>query len=80
MMKRVILSTLLLFAIFTGFAQNKNGSICRLGFTYDISKSENWGKNKPVIMGITPYSSAEQAGLKQSDVIEQINGISVTDI
>lgn len=80
MMKRVILSTLLLFAIFTGFAQSKNGTICRLGFTYDISKSENWGKSKPVIMSITPYSSAEQAGLKQYDVIEQINGVAVTAI
>lgn len=80
MMKRVILSTLLLFAIFTGFAQSKNGTICRLGFTYDISQSENWGKSKPVIMSITPYSSAEQAGLKQYDVIEQINGVAVTAI
>lgn len=79
-MKRVILSVLLLFAFLSGFAQSRNGSICRLGFTYDISKSNNWGKNKPVITGIIPYTSAEQAGIKQSDIIEAIDGVAVTDI
>ena len=37
-MKRAILSVLLLFAFLTGFAQNRN--ICRLGITYDISQSD----------------------------------------
>ena len=51
-MKRAILSVLLLFAFLTGFAQNRN--ICRLGITYDISQSDHWGKNKPVITSVIP--------------------------
>lgn len=61
-MKRAILSVLLLFAFLTGFAQNRN--ICRLGITYDISQSDHWGKNKPVITSVIPYSPAELAGVK----------------
>lgn len=79
-MKRAILSVLLLFAFLTGFAQNRNASICRLGLTYDISHSNHWGTNKPVITTITPYSPAETAGLKQGDIIETIDGVAVTDI
>ena len=52
-MRSVILSTLLLvLAVCTVSAQNRNTSICRLGFTYDISQSKNWGNNKPVIKSI----------------------------
>ena len=54
-MRSVILSTLLLvLAVCTVSAQNRNTSICRLGFTYDISQSKNWGNNKPVIKSIIP--------------------------
>ena len=49
-------------------------------FTYDISQSKNWGNNKPVIKSVIPYSSAEQAGIKKYDVIEEINGVPVTEI
>lgn len=79
-MKRAILSVLLLFAFLTGFAQNRNALICRLGLTYDISQSSHWGINRPVITTITPYSPAELAGLKPGDIIEAIDGIGVTDI
>lgn len=79
-MKRIILSILLLFVFMTGYAQNRNASICRLGFTYDISQSKNWGKDKPVITGIIPYSSAELAGVKQGDVIEAIDGVVTTEV
>lgn len=80
-MKRMILSTLLLFAILTVYAQqSKSGLICRLGFTYEISKNTNWGKNKPIVTSVTPYSSAEQAGMKLGDIIEYIDGVCVTDI
>ena len=69
-MRSVILSTLLLvLAVCTVSAQNRNTSICRLGFTYDISQSKNWGNNKPVIKSVIPYSSAEQAGIKKYDVM-----------
>ena len=78
-MKRAILSVLLLlFAFLTGFAQNRN--ICRLGITYDISQSDHWGKSKPVITGVIPYSPAELAGIKTNDIILTIDGVQTTDI
>lgn len=79
-MKRIILSILLLCTFTIGYAQNKNTSICRLGFSYDISQSKNWGKNKPVITGVIPYSSAELAGVKQGDIIEAIDGVNITEV
>lgn len=80
MMKKAILSVLLLFFLLSGFAQNRSPLVCRLGFTYEISQSKNWGYNKPVVKSILPYTPAEQAGMKQSDVIEAIDGVSTTEI
>lgn len=80
MMKKTILSTLLLFFLFSGFAQNRNPLICRLGFDYEISQNRNWGYNKPVVKSILPYTPAEQAGMKQSDVIEAIDGVSTAQL
>lgn len=77
-MKRAILSVLLLFAFLTGFAQNRN--IYRLGITYDISQSDHWGKSKPVITSVIPYSPAELAGIKTNDLIIAIDGVQTTDI
>ena len=81
-MKNVILTTLLCISIvFHSFAQGgKADNICRLGFTYDISQSKNWGYDKPVIKSVIPYSSAEQAGLKKYDVIEAIDNVPVTSV
>ncbi|MDR1526448.1 MAG: DUF4136 domain-containing protein [Dysgonamonadaceae bacterium] len=80
-MKRFILPALvLLLTGFTGNIQGQNATICRLGFTYDISLSANWGKGKPVITDVYPYSSAGQAGLKVHDLIEAIEGVSVSEI
>jgi hypothetical protein len=64
----------------TSWAQGQNPTICRLGFTYDISISPNWGKGKPVVTKIYPYSPAEQAGLKIFDVIEAIENVPVSDM
>lgn len=79
-MKRIFLTILLLFAFLAGYAQNRNAMICRLGFTYDISMSKNWGTGKPVITRVIPYSSAELAGVKQDDIIEAIDGIETTEV
>lgn len=76
-MKKIFLSACFLLAFLSGEAQNKSGFICRLGITYDISKSKNWGTGKPVVTGIAPYSSAERAGIKQGDIIEKIDGFEV---
>lgn len=80
MMKKTSLSLLLLCVFLTAFAQNRTGYICRLGLTYEISQSNNWGKNKPVIKTVIPYTPAEQAGIQPNDVIEAIDGIPTTTI
>lgn len=77
-MKRAILSGLLLLASLTGFAQNQN--ICRLGITYDISQSNHWGKNRPVVTGVTPYTPAELAGMKNNDIILTIDGVQTENL
>ena len=77
-MKRAILSVFLLFAFLTSQAQSRN--ICRLGIKYDISQSNNWGKSKPVVTGIIPYTPAEQAGIKPNDIILAIDGVPTSDI
>ena len=61
----------------TGYSQQRNETVCRLGFDYDISQSRNWGYNQLVITKIYPYSSAELAGLKAYDIIDTINGVDV---
>lgn len=77
----ILISLLSLFlAASISSAQNRNASICRLGFTYDISQSKNWGYQKPVIKNVIPYSSAERAGIRKYDVIEKINGVPVLEI
>jgi hypothetical protein len=78
-MKQLVLISLLL-AAWGGRALGQNPSICRLGFTYDISQSANWGKGKPVVTKVYPYSSAEQVGVKPYDIIESIEGVSVTEM
>lgn len=80
-MRKIILFLALLAAIHTtGNSQQKNETICRLGFDYDISQSRNWGYNQLVVTKIYPYSSAELAGLKKFDIIDTINGIDVRTI
>jgi hypothetical protein len=79
-MKHFILPALLLLTGFSGNIEGQNATICRLGFTYDISLSANWGMGKPVITDVYPYSPAGQAGLKVADVIEAIEGVPIGDI
>lgn len=80
-MRKYILFLALLAAIHTtGNSQQKNETICRLGFDYDISQSRNWGYNQLVVTKVYPYSSAELAGLKKFDIIDTINGIDVRTI
>ncbi len=81
MIRSAILSMLFLVLVaFSVWSQGRNTTICRLGFTYDISQSKNWGKNKPVVRSVIPYSAAEQAGIKKFDVIEAINNIPVSNV
>ena len=79
-MKRTALLTLLFFTILTSYVSAQTGTVCRLGFTYDISRSNNWGKEKPVVRNVIPYSSAELAGIKANDIIEAIDNIPLSEI
>ena len=80
MVRQVALLVVLLFVIQWNSLSAQNPLVCRLGFTYEISRSPNWGMGKPVITGVYPYSSAEQMGLKASDIIESIDGVPVTSV
>jgi len=74
-MKRIVVLFLsLIWIIFPAISQSSK-YICRLGFTFEISQQPAWGYNKPVILSILPYSSANGAGLQPGDIIEEINGI-----
>ncbi|MDR1160898.1 MAG: DUF4136 domain-containing protein, partial [Tannerellaceae bacterium] len=80
MLKQGILTIWLISATLTGTIQGQNPTLCRTGFTCEISQSAHWGHAKPVITAIYPYSPAQTAGLKINDIIESINGIPVADI
>ena len=41
--------------------KKEQAMVCRTGLTYEISQKINWGKGKPVVIDVTPYSSAERA-------------------
>ncbi|MGM9759096.1 MAG: DUF4136 domain-containing protein [Parabacteroides sp.] len=61
-------------------AQTRKNMVCRLGFTYEISQNDNWGKGKPVVKSITPYTSAERSGLSAYDMIDEIDGVSTLEL
>ena len=80
-MRSVILSTLLLVLAVCGGFRPKQEYIhlpTRLHIRYQ--PEQELGNNKSVIKSIIPYSSAEQAGIKKYDVIEEINGVPVTEV
>jgi hypothetical protein len=58
------------------YAQQPSDFVCRLGFTFEMSLQDSWGKNKPVILSVEPLSPADAAGLKVNDIIEAVNGAS----
>ena len=74
-MKRLLITSLFSIISVLCFAQETSETVCHLGFTYDISKCPQWGYNKPVITSVTPYTSAEQAGIKAGDILEAVEGV-----
>ncbi len=72
-MKQII-HVFLIVVLFTGnlFAQ-KVTTTCSLGFTFEIGAEKSWGFKEPVVVGVTPGSPAERAGLKLNDIILSVN-------
>lgn len=77
-MKKVILLILLLSALMSTHIQSQE--ICRLGIKYEFSLSNNWGKGRPVITGIIPFTNAESSGLKLYDIIIAIDGVDTENL
>lgn len=74
-MKRILQFVLCLSIFLSAHVHSQNNYICRPGFSFEISQSANWGKGYPVVTQIIPYSSAELAGLKYGDIIDQIDAV-----
>ncbi|GHT62690.1 hypothetical protein AGMMS50239_16700 [Bacteroidia bacterium] len=73
-MKKILCFLILLNCYLIVSAQNEPVYICRHGFTFEISAQKNWGYNKPVVLTVTPNSSADANGIKTYDIIEKIDG------
>lgn len=76
-MKKCLITIVFFFIYVNSFSQIGGNIICRAGFSFEISKNINWGAGLPVVTAVSPYTSAELAGLKQYDIIEEIDGINL---
>ncbi|MBB4036032.1 hypothetical protein GGR21_001933 [Dysgonomonas hofstadii] len=47
---------------------------CYFGFTFEVSKNQNWGYGELVITDVEPNSPAEKTGIKVGDIIMEIDG------
>ena len=72
-MKRVICFLTFLSLCFTVFSQTESKTVCQYGFTFEVSMQKNWGYLQPVVLSVTPNTSANAAGLYVNDIIEKIN-------
>ncbi|MDR1632340.1 MAG: DUF4136 domain-containing protein [Dysgonamonadaceae bacterium] len=73
-MKKIISLLFLLTGYFTVSAQDEPAYVCRYGFTFEISMQKNWGYAKPVVLTVTPNTSADAANIQAYDIIEEIDG------
>ena len=72
-MKRFVVLLLLLNTCFVVFPKTIPEIVCQYGFKFEISMQKNWGYLQPVVLSVTPNSSADAAGLRINDIIETIN-------
>lgn len=54
-------------------AQTKNGKLCDIGITFEISNNPSWGYGEPVVLTVEPFSPAAEAGVKVGDIIMEVN-------
>ena len=73
-MKRLGILLAFLTSCLIAFSQAESKMVCQHGFTFEISMQKNWGYLQPVVLGVTPNTSADAAGLHVNDIIEQIDG------
>ena len=78
-MRKLIIILLLLGSFTTGFSQDRLSYFCTYGFIYELSQQKSYGYNQPVILSVTPGTSAAEAGLQPSDIIVKINGQTTKD-
>ena len=72
-MKRFVYIVLFINCCFLAFSQANSNTVCQYGFTFEISMQKNWGYLQPVVLSVTPNSSADAAGLRVNDIIDKIN-------
>lgn len=72
-MKRVVHLLLFLSVSLLLLSQNSE-TVCKIGFSFQISNNNNWGNNEPVVTEVVPGSPAHEAGLKINDIILEVNG------
>jgi hypothetical protein len=72
-MKYFVFIITFLNCCFGVFSQTESKLVCEYGFTTEISVQKNWGYAQPVVLSVTPNTSADAAGLLVNDIIEKIN-------
>ena len=72
-MKRFVFFLTFLTFYFAVFSHTGSRIVCQYGFTFEISTQKNWGYLQPVVLSITPNTSADAAGIHINDIIEKIN-------
>ncbi|MFV0417546.1 MAG: PDZ domain-containing protein [Dysgonomonas sp.] len=73
-MKKILFIGLFLLTISINIKSQADNKNCYFGFTFDVSKNDNWGYGELIITAVEPNSPAEKAGIKVNDIIMEING------
>lgn len=71
--KYIYLFVLLNSCFVSSFSQSNASIVCRFGFTFEISSQKSWGYDHPVVLSVSPRTSADLNGLKVNAIIEAIN-------
>lgn len=72
-MKKYLFFLLFFSLVLNAASQNDSNFICHYGFTFEISMQRSWGYGKPIVLTVSPNTSADAAGVKVGDIIEKIN-------